>query len=108
MPLTELVTATSDSPEKPRVKYFKISKTHLADTKEEWGTMEWYVDRDAGYINSQVRFRDCFGKPVCLEFYVSQFKHVSERVAKIDHMIKELQDFKAAYLEAIKAAPLQR
>lgn len=93
------------------VVYNKVRKTHLAPTANEWGTMEWSVFREDDYgrpIEAQLRFRDCFGKPVCLDFNAGKLKNVKPRVDKIDHMIAELEAFKKSYLEACKTCPFIR
>ncbi len=90
--------------------YMKSNKTHLSPKATEWGTMEWSVFRGDGdgYLDAQIRFRDCFSKPVSLDFNVGKLKNIKSRVDKIDLMIAELESFKAAYLEACKVSPFKR
>ena len=65
------------------VVYKKVSKTHLAPKANEWGTMEWSVFREDDYshaVEAVIRFRDCYGKPICLDVNAGRMKNVKERI----------------------------
>ena len=79
-------------------------KIHLDYTNpREWGTLEWAIEGNAyGNTEAQIRFRDCHGRPISLDFNVCRFRHVQKRLEKLDNIIKELEKFRAEYIIALK------
>lgn len=84
-----------------------ISKQFLSDDYDESGAIvckaETVMYEDVGKhyaecptIDASVIFRDCYGKPTELGFYVNSEKGLERRVAKLNLMIEELQKFRDA------------
>lgn len=86
----------------------ECGKIHLDYTNpHEWGTMEWDAGQRYRHVTAEMRFRDCYGKPITLDFNIDKFRYIAPRLRKLDNMIAELQKFREAYIRAIRATPFK-
>lgn len=83
-------------------------KRFLTDRGDEGGSVRWYVkvegvdsDGDASYYKAEAELyiSDC-SRTINLEFSCKQVKDLDKRIAKVQQLIAELEDFKQALHKA--------
>lgn len=84
----------------------KRGKKFLNNSHEEHGSVSWHVTtgKDMDFYQStcggELRIADCY-KVITLDFDCEKVSHVDKRIAKLDVLIQELQEMRAA-LEGVK------
>ena len=86
------------------MSYKARGKTFLNDNHEEFGAVAWNVRVGHGregckWVNADLRVSDC-DDSISLDFYCNSERRLSKRMDKLDVLINELLDFKAALMEA--------
>lgn len=77
-------------------------KRFLTERGDEGGSIRWTLGKDAyfnGDINAEIIITDC-NKSIYLDFSYTNNKALGKRVAKLESLIEELQDFRESLLKA--------
>ncbi len=79
-------------------------KRFLTERGDEGGSVRWHAvtdDDDYAYqiLDAELHITDC-EKVVVLEFSCPSYKAIAKRIAKVDELLQELTNFKAALQQA--------
>ena len=80
-------------------------KRFLTDRGDEGGSVRWCVEADTSdifsfmLVEADLIITDCY-KTITLDFSTTSYKSIAKRIAKVDGMIAELTEFKAALQQA--------